>query len=365
MEQLQEIKQWTGFSTQSSRVWFNGRTGEAFSANDDDNHSGGVANNKEFFGLTPEKLTALGVGWDEKIGDYDGRVLYAAMLEGWVRLRIDPRQPDINSNAEGANLRLLRRAVLWYTEAVGMPKNFIIVVRTGPGDRDGAARALDSEGIEYFLQKGMFPRDMLQNSAHPMRRFIAVTEELEEMAGAGPSRILSHIHEGIPFFAISAMRGSNSYRKNRALTRALAQDLDRLPVSNIDIQGGFEETLPDGSTEAVEEDSFFVMPRRAMAHAALDKFKEIGLFLCRKYGQEAICYGDGTDIYILKRDGTTEHIGDAVTFDAAKIKTLPGFSVIKRSKFGFTHQKEHPGVTPYGDREQAEPEALPARLKRT
>jgi hypothetical protein len=161
VRELLEAKPWQGFKgTISSRVWFDTRSGQAMIAAEDGNHSVSVVNNKELFGLTDQDWAAAGIRPDEKIGDYDGRVLFAAMKKGWVRLYVDSKAPDRNSNAEGLNFSGLRRATLWYCEQVGTPQQFTLVVRTGPGDREGTPHRLsDMEAIDYFIRKGTLPRE--------------------------------------------------------------------------------------------------------------------------------------------------------------------------------------------------------------
>lgn len=343
------MRPWSGFSSQTSRVWFNSRTGDAYSANDDDNHTNGVFQNLELFGLTPEKLAQYGIDpKPERVHDYYGPLLFAAMREGWVRLRIDAREPDYKSNAEGFSLRDIRKAVIWYTEQVGMPKQFIIATRTGPGDHEGQGWRLNEDQLEFFMQKGVIPRDLLNNSYHPMRRFMnLIAEALIDEAGAGPSRIVKHIRAGVPFITISAMRGDNDHKTNMKLTRELHAELSRMPVSLIEIEGEYEETLADDTKQKQPELSFFVMPTSRIGPLALDRFLQIGLLLCQKYRQQEIGFGDGESIYLVNRHGERNKIGDAVTFAPKNVMELPGFSEIKGRKFSFTHLADHPQAVPY------------------
>ncbi len=163
IHELLEAQPWQGFKgSTSNRVWFDTKSGQAITTNDDGNHSVGVANNKDLFRLTDEELAAVGVQPGEKIPDYDGRVLFAAMQKGWVRIFIDPRQPDTNSNAEGVSMPALRRAFIWYCEQVGTPMRFVLVVRTGAGDKEGTPHWLnDADEIEFFIRKGALPRSLI------------------------------------------------------------------------------------------------------------------------------------------------------------------------------------------------------------
>ncbi len=163
IREILEAQEWRGFKgSQSSRVWYNAHTGNAITTDDNGNHSVGVIKNQKLFGLTATDLSQSGIVSGEKILDYDGRVLFAAMKKDWVRLYIDTKSPDINSNAEGISLGSLRRAFIWYCEQIGTPIRFILVVRTGTGDGDGIKYPLhDADQIEWFIQKGTIRRDII------------------------------------------------------------------------------------------------------------------------------------------------------------------------------------------------------------
>jgi hypothetical protein len=161
IKELLEVQAWERFKGNlSSRVWFNTRTGEAVTSNDDNNHSASTVINKDFFGITDEDLARVGVQPGEQILDYDGRVLFATMQKGWVRIYVDARAPDLNSNAEGLDLGGLRRAFIWYCEQIGTPKRFVLVLRTGAGDKEGTPHVLaDADQIEWFIRKGSLPHE--------------------------------------------------------------------------------------------------------------------------------------------------------------------------------------------------------------
>lgn len=158
---LNEIQAFYGLTSQSNRVWFNAQTGEAFSANDDGNHSKGVFGNLEHFGLTQDDLVRAGYQPGEDTYDYDGRILWAAIRKGWTRIFINPRDPDWNSNIEGISPYACRKALLWYISVVGEPKKIVIVVRTGPGDRDGFGHVLTGDQIEEFVRTGKLERELV------------------------------------------------------------------------------------------------------------------------------------------------------------------------------------------------------------
>jgi len=173
-----EAQEWVKFKgNSSSRVWFNTNTGQAFTANDDGNHSVSVVKNKDLFGVSDQHLAQVGVNPNEAIGDYDGRVLWAAMQRGWVRIYVDARSPDISSNIEATNLGFARRGLIWYSEQVGTPKRIVIVLRTGPGDKEGTGHPLrDSEQIEWFIRRGTFPKERVEpDTSTQMRQGINTT----------------------------------------------------------------------------------------------------------------------------------------------------------------------------------------------
>lgn len=170
IRELLEAQPWGGFKGSiSNRIWFNTNTGEAITTNDDGNHSVGVSNNPELFGLTVDELTQHGLQPGEKAYDYDGRVLFAAMNKGWVRIYIDARSPDTNSNAEGISFGALRRGLIWYCEQVGTPMRFVLVLRHSAGDKDGTRYPLsDDEQIEWFIRHGTLKRERI-NQDQPVQ----------------------------------------------------------------------------------------------------------------------------------------------------------------------------------------------------
>lgn len=177
ISEILEAQEWEKFKgSMSSRVWFNAQTEQAITTNDDGNHSIGVTNNKELFGLTDQELTQHGLGPSQPAYDYDGRALFAAMQKGWVRIYVDGRSPDTSSNIEATNLGFARRGLIWYCEQVGTPMRIVIVVRHGPGDRDGTGHPLvDLDQIESFIRTGSLPRDRLGPQPTQMRQGVNTT----------------------------------------------------------------------------------------------------------------------------------------------------------------------------------------------
>lgn len=183
-----------------------------------------------------------------------------------------------------------------------------------------------------------------------------------EMAGAGPARIIQHIRQGTPFITISAMRSEYDAKTNKMADEHLRAALGTLPVSFIPVEGEFIETLDDGTQVPATESSYFVMPKHALGNTSLEKFKLLGLKLCKKFGQEAYGFGDGSKIYFIDQDEGSFYAGDAVTFDAAKIDKLPGFSKIKGRKFSFTKSRQHRDATKYnGAKNKGQTAPLPKK----
>lgn len=179
-----------------------------------------------------------------------------------------------------------------------------------------------------------------------MRHIMNLISEatLDEMAGAGPARIVHHIKEGTPFIMISAMRADLSPSDNKRRTELLRQKLANLPVSYIVTGGEFHEL---GQELPSEEVSFFIMPDEGVA---IDALKRLGDGLMRAFDQDAFLCGDGDSVIYLGKDGEEFSIGDAASFDLANLRDAPGFSKIKGRKFTFTNKQEKTGSVAYGKR---------------
>jgi hypothetical protein len=177
-----------------------------------------------------------------------------------------------------------------------------------------------------------------------LRRRAGILQE----AGAGVSRIVTHIRKGDPFITISAMKWHIPYRENMKRTEELQQKLHSLPVSSIETEGEYPERQPDGTTRPAIEKSFFVLPKKSHgARIDLDKFLRFGMKLMNDYEQESIGYGDGNEIYLVYSDGHKESIGNAVTFSAANVAKLAGWSRRRGTRFSFTDLDTHSGAVEY------------------
>lgn len=160
---LYEHGQKPSYNPDSDRIWYNSSTGSALGLPIHKlTHVGALVRNPKRFGLSPEILRGYGVKSLRNIDDYDGRMLKAAMDQGWVRILWHHRRPDTESNVEGNRLSSIRKAVEWICNTYGCPKRLVIVVRTGTGDQDGDYHLLpDRDAIEFFIKKGTIPRDRM------------------------------------------------------------------------------------------------------------------------------------------------------------------------------------------------------------
>jgi hypothetical protein len=186
-----------------------------------------------------------------------------------------------------------------------------------------------------------------------MRSLMNIVSEahLDEMAGAGPARIVHHIKEGTPFIMLSAMRANLSASENKRRTDLIKRKMASWPVSFIVTGGEYHE---EGQEVPSEETSFFIMPRDGISPEA---FQELGAKLMHAFDQDAFIYGDGQSVTMHERDGTSFSIGDAASFDPAVVKKAPGFSKIKDRKFTFTNTEENPAASGYGAHKAADGDA--------
>jgi len=170
---------------------------------------------------------------------------------------------------------------------------------------------------------------------------IVENSKLDE-AGAGPSRIVTHVQNGVPFFMISAMRADMPHKNNVQRTRLLSDQLSFYGLVFIRTTGEYQE---DGQDSPSEEMSFFVM---APKHVKIDSFVNIGKSLMQVFQQDSILVGNGENVYLLFGDGSTHSLGTAATFSPAVLAHLGGFSKIKGRKFSFTEPTDAPNAIRYG-----------------
>jgi hypothetical protein len=146
----------THISSEETKVWFDVKQNKAiFVQGLQNNHTQDVLNNPENYRVPSDAFKDI-----DAVYDYDGRVLYKAMQAGFVRIRIEYKDPQYGSNIEGINLRDIQKACIWLEKFVGGLKKVIIVVRTGEGDKDGQAYVLNNEEqIEFMIKYGKILRD--------------------------------------------------------------------------------------------------------------------------------------------------------------------------------------------------------------
>lgn len=129
--------------------WYNTETGEVISFGPFKSHTAMVLENPEAFGVDPTEFP-------ENPGMYDGRVFALAMRNNWVRVYLDRRQPDFNSNLEAGSHRDAQKAMNYvFNEMDGRLIRFIVTIRTGLGDKEGDAYVMRSiEEMDHFIKRG-------------------------------------------------------------------------------------------------------------------------------------------------------------------------------------------------------------------
>jgi hypothetical protein len=118
-------------------------------------------------------------------------------------------------------------------------------------------------------------------------------------AGAGPSRINTHIRNGVMFIMLSAMRAHLSRAANMRRTELMRSILSKnRSVSFIETTGEYHE---EGQPEPSEELSFFIMPTNDAVNPEI--FKSFGITMMKKMDQDSIIFGNGEDIYLIENSG--------------------------------------------------------------
>lgn len=173
--------------------------------------------------------------------------------------------------------------------------------------------------------------------------------KLEE-AGAGLSRIVTHIRDGTPFLMVSAFRGTNPHNVNLQRHAQMKQILQRYPVSYIQTEGEYHE---EGSPEPKAELSYFIMPSRGNVVMPTKRLLAIGKSLMAAFDQDSILFGDGETVSLVFNDGSTMKLGNRLTFRPEVIDTLGGFSKLKQRKFSFAEPEATPGAAAYQPKQKA------------
>ena len=170
------------------------------------------------------------------------------------------------------------------------------------------------------------------------------TPEVLDEAGAGPARINTHIHNGDPFFVISASRANLPAEENSKRNELLKNALARAPgASFIQVTGQFRE---EGQEYPTLEDSFFVLQR---SKSNPKKFIGFGEKLMGLFQQEAIIYGDGSQIFLKEGGKEPMVLGDAISFRAEVTDNAEGSTEIKGRKFSVVGKIDSK-ATAYGAR---------------
>lgn len=167
--------------------------------------------------------------------------------------------------------------------------------------------------------------------------------KLEE-AGAGLSRVVTHIRDGTPFLMVSAFRSTNPHNVNLQRHDQMKHILQRYPVSYIQTEGEYHE---EGSPEPKPELSLFIMPSRGNVVMPAKRLLLIGRSLMTMFEQDSVLFGDGEMVQLVFADGSTMKLGNRLTFRPDVIDTLGGFSKLKGRKFSFTEPGATQGAAAY------------------
>lgn len=180
-----------------------------------------------------------------------------------------------------------------------------------------------------------------------MRDLILLAEGVDIVeTGAGPSRILSHIRRGTPFFMISAFRQNLPHEQNLKRSAMLKKKLAELPgLSFIETSGEYQD---EGSEMPGVENSFFVLPRSGRTNGKY--FVEMARRLGHLFQQESVLVGDGEAVFLvfMVADAEPVYLGTSLTFNLKAIEQVGAFSKIKNRKFSFADPDKAPEAVPYG-----------------
>lgn len=145
-------------SREETKIWFDLETNtpifvDPFSSN----HSRDVLEHPEKYRLPADFFADKSKTYKN---GYDGYILSAAMRKGFVRIAIDYKNQDTNSNVEGLGLGQIQPATIWLKNFIGRMARVVIVVRTGLAHMDGKSFVLDTpEKIDFFLKWGRILQD--------------------------------------------------------------------------------------------------------------------------------------------------------------------------------------------------------------
>jgi len=165
---------------------------------------------------------------------------------------------------------------------------------------------------------------------------------------SGPSRIIKHIHDGMPFIMVSAYRADKDHATNLRRHDRMKHIIHGLLLSYIKTEGEYHEVGADAPSA---EQSFFIMPMREHDRIPNDRLLAIGEKLMHAFDQDTIVYGDGETVWLIANDGSKDKLGNRLTFRPEIIDTLDGFSKVKGRKFSYTNA-DVPSARVYGQQQQ-------------
>ena len=145
-------------------------------------------------------------------------------------------------------------------------------------------------------------------------------------AGAGLSRVWTHVKSGQPFAMISAEKHELNAEENAARTAELVMAVVAAGLGGMQVVGYYQE---ETDSEPRPETSFFV----PYMGTDLAGFRQTILALINQYNQEDALFSDGKEIGDLRRNGDFVERYIDISFDPRLIQKA--WSELRKRKFLF------------------------------
>jgi len=147
-------------SRNQKRIWYNALSGDVRfpMKNNVPNHTLDVVINPDIFSVNLSVISQEALEYSRKY-DYCGEVLYAAQVNGWVRIFIDHRNTKNGfSNVEGTNVVWIANAMIWLNQFCPGFDGITIALRNGIGNNHGDKYFLSSrQQIDFLIEYKKIP----------------------------------------------------------------------------------------------------------------------------------------------------------------------------------------------------------------
>lgn len=170
-------------------------------------------------------------------------------------------------------------------------------------------------------------------------KFIKGIFECCKVLEGGLSRVYGNMKR--PFTVITAFRGENDVNRNRELNAALMVDMRKNKLGGKHMVGHYVENLGKPNEKRVTEESFFIS-LNDKCDLTPEQFKDFSIGMMKKYKQDSLVYGDGTNTFYIKKDGTESDLGKSISLDNKKMSEY--WSRVKGKKFIFEGTTEPTSV---------------------